>query len=151
MHTKGNLCEPVLVNILVTRVTSSLRQYCVFTPPKTFAHTRWALRTPMTNFSNPQCRRLNESLFVSKALPLRCHRLTEPARRHTRPRPGERNTRNTRNPTKPHRANMNTRDLMGVTSSSVRAAHVQKESPRKISPRRHRLTEPAPARATTSE
>ena len=54
-----------------------LRQYCIFTPPKTFAHTRWALRTPMTNFSNPQCRRLNESLFVSKALPLRCHRLTE--------------------------------------------------------------------------
>ena len=38
---------------------------------------------------------------MSKALPLRCHRLvTEPARRHTRPRPGERNTRNTTNPTK---------------------------------------------------
>ena len=34
----------------------------------------------MTNLSNPQCRRLNESLFVSKALPLRCHRLvTEPS------------------------------------------------------------------------
>ena len=120
-----------------------LRQYCVFTPPKTFAHTRWALRTPMTNVSNPQCRRLNESLFVSKALPLRCHRLvTEPARRHTRPRPGERNTRNTMNPTKTSPCKREyTRPHGSHFELSARCAHVQKESPRKISPRRHWLTE----------
>ena len=75
-------------------------------PHWAFAQTRWALRTPTTDLSNPQCRRLNESLSVCEDSPPRsCRNQTDRAgspAHATTVRPGERNTRKTRNPTKPH-------------------------------------------------
>ena len=62
-------------------------------------------------------------------------------------RPRERNTRNITNPTKTSPCKREyTRPRGSHFELSARCAHVQKESPRKISPRRHRLTERAGTR-----